>query len=396
MYDLIIIGAGPIGLMLANLLADSKMKILIVEKKEKADQHSKAIGITPPSLMILKRLNLIEEFLNNGVKVNNVFVHGTKRILGSLKFDYIKSDFKFILSIPQTVTEVLLEKNLGKFDNITILREYDVKNIIMSGDFAEVHVKDYKNITSVFKAKFIGACDGGKSTVREALKIPFIGAKYNDTFLMADYIDQSDFGNEAHLFFTKKGPVESFPLPGGKRRWIVDTPEYLKDPPLNFLEDRVLDRTGINLKDSVKLSQSPFGVQHYINAGYYYKRIIFCGDSAHIMSPIGGQGMNTGFADAEFASEILKKAILFNKNEESYYFIYKKYRQKAARTAINRAEMSMRVGTARGAFLSLARNIVVKILLLLFKKFVSMHFSMLTIPYGTFEKVRKKHRIMFE
>jgi len=59
MYDLIITGAGPIGLMLANLLADSKMKILIVEKKEKPDQHSKAIGISPPSLMILKKLSCL-------------------------------------------------------------------------------------------------------------------------------------------------------------------------------------------------------------------------------------------------------------------------------------------------------------------------------------------------
>lgn len=395
MYDLIIIGAGPIGLMLANLLSDSKLKILIVEKKEKPDQNSKAIGITPPSLNLLKKLNLVDVFIDNGVRVNSVIVHGTKKVLGTVTFNSIKSDYKFILSIPQVITEILLENNLGKFDNITLLREYEVNDINISNDGVEVGIKDYKNITSHFKAEFVCACDGGKSTIREVLKIPFKGAKYHDTFLMADFKDQTDFGDDAHLFFTKKGPIESFPLPAGKRRWIVDTPKYLKDPPLNFLENRVLDRAGVDLKDSVKLSQNPFGVQHYINTEYYHKRVIFCGDSAHIMSPIGGQGMNTGFADAEFAAAVIKKLIL-KTNKKNYFELYKKYRQKAAKTAIKRAWLSMRIGTMKGAVLSAIRNFMVIYLLKFFKKMVPMYFSMLTIPYGTFEKVKKKNRSLFE
>ncbi len=113
-YEIIIVGAGPIGLLLGNLLGSLNIKTLIIEKELKRRVDSKAIGITPPSIEIFKKLGLDEQFVNNGVKVKNVVVHGTKKIIGRVSFNNIKSDYPFILSMPQIETETILENNIKK------------------------------------------------------------------------------------------------------------------------------------------------------------------------------------------------------------------------------------------------------------------------------------------
>lgn len=395
-YDIIIIGAGPVGLLLGNLLGLFKLKTLIIEKELKIRSDSKAIGITPPSLQLLKKIGLDKLFIKKGVKVQDVIIHGTKKVIGRVNFNKIRSKYPFILSIPQVETETILENNLKKYKSVELRRECEFHDMEIRDDILVVRVKNlhYKEF-EVHKSKFLVACDGIKSDVRKFLKIPFIGNRYKYTFFMGDFIDKSGFNDEAHLFFTKKGPVESFPLPGGKRRWIVETKVLLKNPQKNFLEDEVEKKAGINLKDSKKISESPFGVQHYLNKTYFKHKILFCGDSAHVMSPIGGQGMNTGFADAEFCANILKNILTKNGDSLILFKKYQKYRKKAAKVATGRAYSSMRIGTMKGFILSGIRNFFIYILLPFFKNSVPYYFSMLTIPFGTFDMVKEKEEIFF-
>jgi 2-polyprenyl-6-methoxyphenol hydroxylase-like FAD-dependent oxidoreductase len=205
---------------------------------------------------------------------------------------------------------------------------------------------------------------------------------------MGDFIDKSEFKNEAHLFFTNKGPVESFPLPGGKRRWIVTTDKFMEKPKTGYLQKEVAKRCGIDISKHKNLNQSPFGVQHFLSSKYYNNSIIFCGDACHVMSPIGGQGMNTGFADAELCAEMLDKILNKNINHETFFAKYEKYRKKAAITATRRAWISMRIGTIKGKILSILRNILIKILIVTLKNNIPPYFSMLTIPYSTLDKVK--------
>lgn len=146
-YDVIIIGAGPIGLMAANLLGKAEIKTLLIEKKADQEINSKAIGITPPSLEILNRINLDKEFIQNGVKVEKVFVHGTKFLLGNTSFVDIKSNYPFILAIPQVSTEMLLEKNLKNFKSVDFFREKEFIRIIkQNNDYLSIDVRDLKKI----------------------------------------------------------------------------------------------------------------------------------------------------------------------------------------------------------------------------------------------------------
>ena len=389
-YDIIIIGAGPIGLLLANILGNLNIKTIVLEKENTKSSGSKAIGISPPSLEILRKYKLDETFLKSGIKVKDVVVHGTKNELGHITFNRLPSSYNFILSIPQTETENILEKNLKQHDSVRLEKDMEVTAL---NRHEHIEIKALNKITGkeeTYQSKYLCACDGSKSTIRTLLNIPFSGNRYKSTFLMADFMDESGFDNEAHLFFTKKGPVESFPLPGKIRRWIVETDDFMKNPEKGFLESEVKKRTGIDISKSKKISESPFGVQHYIIKKYYNNKTFFCGDSAHVMSPIGGQGMNTGFADADFCANIVKEFLTTGSENNKTLKKYNKYRKKAALTATKRASLSMHIGIMKGFFISLGRNIFIYLFVRIFKKIIPPFFSMLTIPYNSYEKSFKK------
>ncbi|HBD93472.1 MAG: hypothetical protein A2015_09710 [Spirochaetes bacterium GWF1_31_7] len=397
--SVIIIGAGPIGLLLANLLGKENIETVIIDKKKEFDKYSKAIGIMPPSFKILKDLNILDKFLDHGVKVKRAVIHGSKYTLGDITFKGIKK-FECILSNPQNLTENILFDNLKTYKSVTVCFGHELKKVINNDNNVEMSVLDIdKNEEVIIKADIAVACDGGKSTTRNELNIDFIGKRYKDTFVMGDYIDKSDLGSDAHLFFTKHGAVESFPLNDGKRRWVVQTEQFMSERENDFIEEKVLARTGIKLEVKNRISDSPFGVQHYIIKSYSKNRVIFCGDAAHLMSPIGGQGMNTGFADVEFTFKIVKR-FLKDKDQEVFNLLLKRYdfyRRKAAKEAILRASLSMWIGTIKGGVRSLIRNINIFMSLHSpLKLYIPIFFAMMTIKYHNVAKINKKDLQLLE
>lgn len=396
--DIIIIGAGPVGLMLANLLGKAGIKVLIFEKEPVPPGTSRAIGVMPPSLHILKHLNLDQAFINKGLKIQKVRIHGDRKEVGWITFNRLNYNYNYILSIPQFQTENILEHNLRTFDKVKLIRGNELTALRIEKDkvIATVRLVNSQKAEN-YTANYLVACDGVKSTVRNIMNIDYIGQRYKQTFLMGDFNDNSGFLDEAHLFFTPRGSVESFPLPGGIRRWIIQTPYFMNEPDKNYLIDQIYHRTGITLDSKTKKSDSPFGVQHYIANTYYKNRIFLCGDAAHAMSPIGGQGMNTGFADAHFLSEVLIDFTKHNYFSSTVVEKYEKYRKKAVKTAISRADLSMTIGTFKGIVLSFIRYLLVLLVIKTpIRKKAASYFSMLTIPFNTLEKVLKKEKSLFK
>jgi 2-polyprenyl-6-methoxyphenol hydroxylase-like FAD-dependent oxidoreductase len=393
----IIVGAGPVGLLLGNILGSNRIETLILEKEVVRKPWSRAIGITPPSLEILHELGLAQSFIMKGVKGKQAVFFGTKIQLGALKIKDMSSRFHFVLSLSQASTELILENNLKKFSCITLLRGQQVIDLKLISGRCLVKSYDIQNSKEItFSSNFVCACDGEKSIIRKRLEIPFIGHYYKPTFIMGDYYDKSAFKQDAVLWFTNKGSVESFPLTNNKRRWIIQTSRFIKTPKKGLMEKVILKRTKISISEKDKISQISFGVQKFLADSYGRERVFLCGDAAHTMSPIGGQGMNTGFADAEFLAYILSSKV--NNSELNLKVLATKYeyfRKIAARSATLRAELGMRVGTAKNFFISMIRSALLIILLHLpISRLLVPYFTMLNIPYNRLKQVLVKEDII--
>ena len=374
--DVIIVGGGPVGLLLACLLQKSGLRLRVLEKRTLPIAHSAAIGITPPSLHILEKLGLAQEFIDAGVKVRDCFVHGRKGKLGCVSFRDIPDEHRFILSLPQATTIALLQSHLP-FESIQTGCE--VTGITQHADHCTV-----QTTAGELTARFVIGCDGARGRVREFIGMPAPIKNYDSHFVMGDFIDRTNFGDAAHLFFTPTGSVESFPLPGGQRRWIVQTDKRFDNPPKALVSYLTHLRTGITVPLSDQVNESVFTPRRFNCDRYYDGRVILCGDAAHGMSPIGGQGMNTGFADAEFLAEVLAKP-----DPLALLPAYNRFRRQAAKTAIFRAEWGMWLGTWRGQLRSVMRDVILKFLLCQgpVARRMGPFYAMLTIPFNTLARV---------
>jgi 2-polyprenyl-6-methoxyphenol hydroxylase-like FAD-dependent oxidoreductase len=376
--------------MLAALLGRRGRSVLVLEKKPARTSGSNAIGIMPPSLALLARLGLEQVLKLWGASLKRVSVHGHRNLLGTVPFDSLPTPHDYVLLVPQNVTESILEQHLLDYPNVRVEYGWEFRSLDQDALGVTTIFQDAAGNPRCERSSFLAGCDGIHSPVREALALGHSPHRSNATFLMGDYADDTGWGDEAHLFFTSRGAVESFPLGRGRRRWIVQTRHFM-DEPGSYLEDEVEARTGRKLALESCTWKSPFGIQKWISPHYAYGRVYLAGDSAHQMSPIGGQGMNTGFADAEFLAALVDARLAHPEaKSEGWNRLYGSVRRQAGRVAAGRASLSMAVGTMRG-FASYFRNVFLKLVLRLFPRHVAQQFGMLTVPGRNLAEAKRQH-----
>ena len=347
--DVLIVGAGPVGLFLGCRLAQLGISFKILEKRRSRFLHSRSIGIHPPSLEKLEALDSVEAFLQQGIKIKRGHGFINTKYLGVVDFTVCPKPYNFVLSLPQFETEAILEKHLCELAPDSLLRGLEVIALKQSEDRVWIEArgseKDSNEPTThlQFSAQFVVACDGKDSTLRQLAGIAFQGGDYPDSYVMGDFSDTTEFGTDAAIYLTGDGLVESFPLANGVRRWVAKTDTRIVQPSPEVLADLVYERINVRLPVSTHSMLSSFGVQHYLAKSFVSHRVILAGDAAHVLSPIGGQGMNLGWLDAWDAAEVLKR-ILKNREAISVLQTYHLKRKKVARKAQIRAAFNMQMG----------------------------------------------------
>ncbi len=385
-FDTVSIGAGPIGLLLANLLGKHGRKVLVAERRIQPLEGSMAIGITPPSLHILKALDLDEAFAEQGIRITTAKVFEAGSLLGDVDFSVLRTKHRYILSLPQTKTIALLRKNLKKYPAVHLLDGMEFMEHADTPNGVRVRLKDLKTSASTeVTAAYLVGCDGHRSKVRQQAGIRFPGKNYRSGFFMADFDDRTALGSEAHLYFGPAGSVESFPLSKGRRRWIVQMPLDVRpeDSQIGLLiARRVFERTGFDLSQSKLRFESAFRPQRRLARTYAKGRVLLCGDAAHVMSPIGGQGMNTGFADAAHLDRALAEAFENPDQAAMQFAAYNRQRRRSFRFAANRAARGMWMGTRTGYLFSRLRRLFAGRILFhpSIREKLAPYFAMLTIP----------------
>jgi 2-polyprenyl-6-methoxyphenol hydroxylase-like FAD-dependent oxidoreductase/protein-S-isoprenylcysteine O-methyltransferase Ste14 len=383
-FDVIVAGGGPVGLLLANDLGARGIRVLVAEKRTAPPASSMAIGITPPSMDILGRLGLVDAFLRRGVRISRAYVAENGHRLGHVDFSGINAQHRYILSLPQIDTVTLLRRGIRRFDSVQYWQGMEVAAIDQDNLGATVRLRDLgTGMDRVVRTRYVIGADGHRSVVRKLAGIGVRTKTYRPRFLMADFEDDTALGDEAHLFFNAAGSVESFPLPGGKRRWIVMVTHRTVDQPGRYIVHQVRDLAGIDLSRAARGPHSAFQPRRMIVDKYRSNRVVLCGDAAHVMSPIGGQGMNTGFADAELLAEVLARVLHDPSEADTAFAFYEKVRRRAFEVSAGRAARGMWLGTRRGPVWSALRAGFIRGYLFRpdVKERVAAFYAMLTVPF---------------
>jgi len=295
--DVLIVGAGPVGLFLANECARRGLRFRLVEARSGQSEHSKALAIFPRTLEIFDMAGVVAPFLERANRVTKVAVLTHGRPLAHMRFAPEESPYPFVAMVPQDVTERLLLEQLTKKNGAV---EYETSFI------SAVQYRDYVRVTLDKKgqqvettAAYVAGCDGAHSAVRHLLNLPFEGAEYNDLFMLAD-VETNDAlpGDELQLCPSELGPVAIFPMSATRRRVVatIEKPEG-DAPSLELVRKILAERAPSGLEARALHWSSYFRIHHRQVAKLRVRRIFIAGDAAHIHSPFGGQGMNTGLHD---------------------------------------------------------------------------------------------------
>jgi len=287
----VIVGGGPIGLALACLMTLRGISVRVLEQRTTIPPHSRAIGIHPPASEVLQRIGIGKQVAQEAVAMREGVIYFESWRLGGLRLP------EPVFTLPQSRTEALLEARLAELAPGTLLRGATVQEVSQTKDGVTVSYCTSNGKKESVCASIVVGCDGKNSRVRESAGIGWHGSSYPDTYVMGDFADDTILPNTAMLCLTRSGIVESFPLPQGQRRWVVHTPTWEESPTAARLSQLVAERLGTPLPVETCSWVSPFGIQGYIASQFAQGRIAIAGDAAHIVSPIGGQGMNLGFLD---------------------------------------------------------------------------------------------------
>jgi 2-polyprenyl-6-methoxyphenol hydroxylase-like FAD-dependent oxidoreductase len=295
--DVLIVGAGPVGLFLAYECARRGLRWRLIEARASQSIHSKALAIFPRTLEIFDMAGIVAPFLATANRVPSVAVMTHGRTLAHMRFTPEESPYAFIAMVPQDVTEQLLVEALRRqgggvaYDTTFVSAE-------QQDDGVRVTV-DHKGEPSTLSASFVVGCDGAHSAVRHLLHIPFEGAEYEASFMLAD-VQTNDLlpADELQLCPSVCGPVAIFPMSATRRRIVaaIEHPEG-DAPSLDRVRQILGQRAPRGIEAHALHWSSYFRIHHRHVTQLRVGRIFIAGDAAHIHSPFGGQGMNTGLHD---------------------------------------------------------------------------------------------------
>ena len=299
----VIIGAGPTGAMLAIELARLGVEVRILDKQPARSQETRAIGIHARTLEVFLQLGLVDEFLRLGHKATGMAVHTHARRSTRVDFGGIDSPYPFMLTLGQDQTQRILDQRLEQL-GVTIERGVEILNLDQHAYGVELATRRVgEQLDQTLQAAWVVGCDGAHSVVRRHLEAAFDGDDYGQDWLMAEVdIDWQIERERFHVFSYTPAPMVAFPLPGD--RWRVFMPQVpnrageRQAPEIGEIQRIAATRGPTTMRLANPTLLAAFRCYRRQTTVMRRGRLMVAGDAAHIHSPAGGQGMNTGLHDA--------------------------------------------------------------------------------------------------
>lgn len=305
LVDVLVVGAGPTGLTLAVQLAAFGLRSRLIDRSLDRVHESRALAIQPRTLEVLAGLGVSDELVACGNPAVRLRMHVRGRVLTLPLFELGLEDtaYPYLLFLSQAETERILDKHLTAA-GVTVERGVELVDLSEDGDTAVAGLRHRDGRTEIVPARYVVGCDGGHSTVRRLAQIPFEGSSYPQSFVLADAEADGIEPDSAHAFLSQRGMLLFFPL-GRPTTWRLLAMRPFTDPAPAEAAVALADvqaladmYTGgaVRVHDPVWMTN--FRLHHRAAAHYRAGRLFLAGDAAHIHSPAGAQGMNTGIQDA--------------------------------------------------------------------------------------------------
>ena len=375
--DVLIVGAGPTGLALANALQQAGIDHVVIDALEAGLNTSRAAVVHAHTLEMLDRIGIAEPLRARGIQLSRFTIRDRDRALLDVNFDVLPPAYRHLLMVPQSTTEALLDAHLTEQGGC-IDRGVAAVRAEAEGAGALVRVRTAEGERDI-RTRFVVGADGMRSLVREAAGIGFDGEAYGESFILADvHMDWPLEAGEVSLFFSPAGLVVVAPLPDGSFRIVATLDDAPETPDVADIQ-RLLDARGpasARCRIHSVVWGSRFRVHHRLAQAYRRGPFLLMGDAAHVHSPAGGQGMNVGLVNSVVLGEALVRVVR-DDAPDAVLDDYAAIRRPAAQEVLLLASRLTRIATIRSAPLRILRNLALRLLDRLppFKRKLAMNLS---------------------
>src|SRR6266487_1731528 len=397
--DVLIIGGGPTGLVLALWLTKLGVKVRIIDKTAEPSTTSRALAVQARTLELYRQLDLADAVVEQGHRVPavNLWVKGEPAT--RLPFETIGSDltpYAFLQIFPQDQHERLLIERLEAL-GVSVERRTELVGFTDEGDHVTARLRGPEGREDTCEASYIAGCDGARSLVRETLGAGYPGGTYRQIFYVADVEAAGPTVNgELHADLDEADFLAVFPLAGeGRARLIGTVRDERADRADTLKFEDVSNRAIDHLKVQVDRVNwfSTYHVHHRVTENFRKGRAFLLGDAAHIHSPAGGQGMNTGIGDAINLAWKLK-TVLDGRAPDALLDSYEAERIAFARRLVKTTDRVFMLATAEGKIAEIIRTRLVPTIFPALVKFgVFREFMFRTVSQVT---INYRHRALSE
>lgn len=334
----LVVGAGPVGLTLATELTRRGVAVTCIDKAEAPSVHSKALLVWPRTLQVLRGLGGADAIARRGLAVDSFRYYSSARQIARIGF----TDRTKPVVLPQPDVESLLGQALnasgGKAEWGT-----ELTSLVQEAGFVRVALRSGGRETEE-EFSYVVGCDGASSSVRSNLGLTFEGATYPNSFMLADARVTGPLQPDAvHYYCSPRGVLVMIALPNGRFRVFTSAPPDLSagDATLDMLQEMVDQRGPRKLLLHDSEWTSTFAVHARHAERYRVGRVFLAGDAAHIHSPAGGQGLNTGVTDANNLA--WKLALTWHGHaDEALLATYETERAQVAQAVVRQADLQMK------------------------------------------------------
>ena len=351
--QVLIAGAGPTGLVLALWLTRLGVSLRIIDKTAEAGTTSRALAVQSRTLEFYRQIGVADAVVDGGATIAgiNLWVRGRKA--ARIPFQQIGeglSPFPSALVFPQDAHERLLIERLQAL-GVTVERRTELLSFEQVSDGVHATLRQSDGTEVSCRAAYLAGCDGARSVVREVLGFTFPGGTYTQRFYVAD-VDATGpaADHELHIDLDDADFLAVFPLKGHGRVRLVGTVREPADENGELSFDDVSPRAIAQLRLGIAKVNwfSTYHVHHRVAPSFRHGRTFLLGDAAHIHSPAGGQGMNTGIGDAVNLAWKLAAA-LNQQAADSLLDTYEIERIRFARRLVATTDRGFTLATSEGA-----------------------------------------------